>query len=89
MIQHNILYILQYELSLKQDAEASERQFNHILSKLNAQCGLSNLFYDLLDTSNFTIQAEEELKLGRRPGQKYRIYYYQDYYCLLYTSRCV
>lgn len=80
MIQHNILYILQYELGLKQDAEASERQFNHILSKFNAHCGLSNLFYDLLDTANFQIQAEDALKLGRRPGQKYRIYYYQDYY---------
>lgn len=80
LIQHNILYILQYNLNLNQNAVIAEKQFNLILTKFNAHCGVSNFFHDLLDIANYQIQAEDALTLGRHAEQKYHIHNYSDYY---------
>ena len=61
LIQHNILYILQYNLSLNGNPALGEKQFNNILVKFNAHCGSSNYFYDLLEAVNYQIQAEDAL----------------------------
>lgn len=80
LIQHNILYILQYNLSLNGNPALGEKQFNNILVKFNAHCGSSNYFYDLLEAVNYQIQAEDALMLGQHADQKYRIHSYSDYY---------
>lgn len=80
LIQHNILYILQYNLNLDKNAVIAEKQFNVILTKFNAHCGTSNYFYDLLDTAAYQIQAEDALSLGRHAEKKYHIHNYSDYY---------
>lgn len=78
LIQHNVLYILQYNLNT--NTAAAEKQFNSILSKFNAHCGTSNFFGNLLDTANYQIQAEDALALGRHAKPQYAIHNYQDYY---------
>ena len=80
LIQHNVLYILQYNLNLNKNADVSEHQFNQILTRFNAYCGTSCKYNDLLTTANYQIQAEDALLLGQKTKQKYRICDYSDYY---------
>lgn len=77
LIQNNVLYILEYRL--KKNAHFSE-QFDMILRKFNAHCGASNYFYDLLETANYQIQAEDALMLGKQSISDRRVYEYKDYY---------
>lgn len=78
LIQHNVLYILEYNLNIS--AQIMKKQFNLILLKFNAHCGISNYFYDLLETSGYQMQAEDALVFGKKACQESRMYYYEDFY---------
>lgn len=80
LIQHNVLYILQYNMNLNKNADVSEKQFNQILTRFNAHCGTSNYFDNLLETANYQTQAEDALSLGQNCNRKYHIHNYSDYY---------
>lgn len=78
LIQQNILYILEYNLTVN-DCVA-KKQFDVLLSKFNAHCGISNAYDNLLETSDYRIQAEDALSLGGRIPCDSRIYRYENYY---------
>lgn len=78
LIQHNVLYILEYNLNI--NAQIMKKQFNLILLKFNAHCGISSYFYDLLETAGYQTQAEDALVFGKKSCQESRMYYYEDFY---------
>lgn len=80
LIQRNVLLILQYNMNIAKNTEASEKQFHTILEKFNAHCGVSSCFDNLLELANYQIQAEDAMKLGSALNPRYRIAYYEDYY---------
>lgn len=78
LIHQNILYILEY--SLDENIHIARKQFDMILIKFNAHCGISNYYYNLLETSDHKIQAEDALLLGKKARHDSRIYHYKNYY---------
>lgn len=78
LIQQNTLYILEYNLDIND--RIAKKPFDLLLNKFNAHCGVSNCYYNLLDTSDYRIQAEDALLLGRKSYHDSRIYHYRNYY---------
>lgn len=80
VIQNNTLYILLYNLHKKADRLPDDWQLQAILTKFNACCGVSNIFDNLLEISNYQTQAHDALVLGKAADPENRIQPYKNYY---------
>lgn len=77
LIEHNILYILLYEVETN---TINYKDIMHILNSFGAYCGVSNTFNSLLFISDYKKQANDALDIGKNKNPKDRLYYYKDYY---------
>lgn len=80
IIQHNVLFILQYNINLLIEDKKSERAAHELFNRLNAFCGISNTFDNLLRISDYKTQALDAMTLGCKTCSKYHIYFYDDFY---------
>lgn len=82
IIQNNILYILLYHNSVaNSDHQKYLRKYiADLLIKFNAHCGISNLFYNLIDTTKYRTQAEYALHFGIMFHPNQQLHNYEDYY---------
>lgn len=80
VIQNDILYILLYDLDKKTDRLPDAQKLQELLSKFNSYCGVSNMFDNLLEISNYQIQAHNALLLGAAANPEARIQLYRDHY---------
>lgn len=80
IIQHNVLFILQYNINLLVEDRNTERAAHELFNHLNAFCGISNTFDNLLQISDYKTQALDAMTLGSKSCSKYHIYFYDDFY---------
>lgn len=80
LIQHNILYSLLYNLEAVSIYYRFKKTMDTLLSQVNAYCGVSNEFTDLLELQNYRIQAEDAMRLGTHKGRTDRICLYREMY---------
>ncbi len=82
IIQENILYILLYNnsITISDYQEYLRKYLEELLIKFHAHCGISNLFYTLIDTTKYRTQAEYALDFGILFYKNQPIHDYKDYY---------
>ncbi len=80
IIQHNVLFILQYNINILIEDKNTEKATYELFKKFNAFCGISNTFNDLLHISDYQIQAQDAMTLGKKTCSKYHVYFYEDFY---------
>ena len=80
LIQHNVLYILQYNISVLIEDKNIEKSSYALFNKFNSFCGISNSFDDLLHLSDYVLQAQDAMNLGSKTKSKYHLYFYDDFY---------
>lgn len=79
LIQHNVLYILQYDFS-DTSVKLYSAELLNLLKKFHAYCGISNSFDNLLDIADYQMQAHDAMTWGRKNDCDKFIYMYSDYY---------
>lgn len=80
LIQHNVLYILIYNIKDSDSQNYIRKILHKLLGKMDAYCGISSLFYHLTEVTPYRIQAESALDIGISMRQTHRIFDYNDYY---------
>ena len=80
LIREDVLYVLEYRRKMNREPGVTRAQFEQLLLRFGARCGISNTYTELLDTADYLTQAREVIDLGRQFGPDGRIHYYRDYY---------
>ena len=88
IIQDHTLYLLLYNLGKTSETHFSAGQFLSLLKNYKAHCGISNLFYSLLDLPDYRRQALDALRYGALNNPGGCIYYYSDYYLPAILTPC-
>lgn len=79
LIQDNIVYTFYYGNNPFEKNRLFEISLNDILHRFQAHIGVSAPFYDLLDFSDFKLQADTALNIGMELHPAKNQYHYTDY----------